>query len=94
MDLKLEEIEEIRAEKIVKGKPIKIGDRTIYPLIKVSTVEYGDKFTFESILPIAIGIIETENEYLIYLNDDAVENCESPEADEIWKGIVNGNRSD
>jgi hypothetical protein len=76
--------EEFLKKKILKGNVLRIGDRIIYPMIQVSTLEFEDKFWFESITPIAIAVLEKNNKYLISLTDEESEEYQSLELDEIF----------
>jgi hypothetical protein len=76
--------EEFLKKKILKGNALRIGDRIIYPMIQVSTLEFEDKFWFESITPIAIAVLEKNNKYLISLTDEESEEYQSLELDEIF----------
>jgi hypothetical protein len=53
-------------------------------MIQVSTLEFEDKFWFESITPIAIAVLEKNNKYLISLTDEESEEYQSLELDEIF----------
>ena len=76
--------EEFLKKMILKGNVLRIGDRIIYPMIQVSTLEFEDKFWFESITPIAIAVLEKNNKYLISLTDEESEEYQSLELDEIF----------
>ena len=60
-------------EDIVKGKPLKIGKRTIYPVIQLSNIEIKGIFWFESITPVALAVIEPDNRYFIPLDEENLE---------------------
>jgi uncharacterized spore protein YtfJ len=53
------------------GKPIEIGERTIYPLVEVSELK-GPSYEFMSIVPIALVVVEGENKYILALNEKEV----------------------
>ncbi len=76
--------EEFLEKKILKGAALKIGNRTIYPVIQVSTLEFEDKFWYESIIPIAIAVLEADNKYLIPLNDEETAEYQSIKLEEIF----------
>lgn len=89
MSSEFEDTLETLEEEIVKGKALKIGDRTLYPVIEILTLEKGGKFWFKSVTPIAIAVLEPDNRYLIHLRDE--EEIETPEkegdtteTDDIW----------
>lgn len=80
--------EEYSIEKaITKGKVIKVGDRTIYPVIIFSTVEFKDKFTYESITPFALAVIEPDRKYFISLDEENEEIMELLCDDELWSKL-------
>jgi hypothetical protein len=76
--------EEFFEKKILKGEALRIGDRVIYPVIQVSTLEFDDKFWFESITPIAIAVSEVDKKYLISLCDEESEEYQSIKLEEIF----------
>jgi uncharacterized spore protein YtfJ len=53
------------------GKPIEIGERTIYPIVEVSELK-GSSYEFMSIVPIALVVVEGENKYMFALNEKEV----------------------
>ncbi len=76
--------EEFLDKKILKGEALRIGDRVIYPVIQVSTLEFEDKFWFESITPIAMAVLEVDKKYLISLCDEESEEYQSIKLEEIF----------
>ncbi len=76
--------EEFLEKKILKGEALKIGDRIIYPVIQVSTLEFEDKFWFESIIPLAIAVLEAGNKYLVPLIDEESEEYQSIKLEELF----------
>ncbi len=72
---------------ITKGKPAKIGNRTIYPVIMFSTIEFKDKFTYESITPFALAVIEPDRKYFISLDEENEEIKELLCDDELWSKL-------
>ena len=76
--------EEFFEKKILKGEALRIGDRVIYPVIQVSTLEFDDKFWFESITPIAFAVLEVDKKYLISLCDEESEEYQSIKLEEIF----------
>jgi|APFre7841882630_1041343.scaffolds.fasta_scaffold24533_3 uncharacterized spore protein YtfJ len=53
------------------GKPIEIGERTIYPIVEVGESK-GPSYEFMSIVPIALVVVEGENKYMFALNEKEV----------------------
>ncbi|MGZ7044645.1 MAG: hypothetical protein ACXVHM_08620 [Methanobacterium sp.] len=53
------------------GKPIEIGERTIYPIVEVSELK-GSSYEFMNIVPIALVVVEGENKYMFALNEKEV----------------------
>jgi uncharacterized spore protein YtfJ len=53
------------------GKPVKIDDRTIYPIIR-TYVTIGKDFAGIEIFPIALVIEESEDKYAISLIDEEI----------------------
>ena len=84
MNSLFEDQEDNFQEEIVKGKAIKIDERTIYPIIQVTTLELQGKFRFESISPIAIAIIESDNRYFIPFDEENDEINELLKREELW----------
>lgn len=77
-------LEDYLKKDISKGKPIKVDNRTIYPIIQVLSIEIEDKFRYESLLPIAIAVIESENKYLISLDEENKEITQLLDNENIW----------
>lgn len=69
---------------ISKGKPLKIGERIIYPLAQVLTFEVEDKFISESIIPFAIAVLEPENKYIIPFDEENEEINKIIDNEGIW----------
>ena len=53
------------------GKPVKVLDRTIYPIIK-SYVTIGKNFVGIELFPIALVIQEPQDKYAISLTDEEI----------------------
>ena len=51
------------------GKIFKIGERTFYPIIEISTVEMETSFV-ESISPLAFVVVEPLKKYILPLTED------------------------
>ena len=80
--------DKIEYNKIIsKGKPIKIGERIIYPIAQILTFEIEDKFISESIIPFAIAVIEPDNKYLISFDEENEEINELINKDGIWEEL-------
>ena len=77
MSPKFADWKELFEKKILKGKAIKIANRTIYPVIQISTLEIEGVFWFETITPIAIAVIEANNKYLLPLTPEESEEFKS-----------------
>lgn len=72
-----------KTKKIKKvGKAFEIGEKTIYPIVDVSTVESDNGF-FESITPTALVIIEPVKKYILPLSEEEID------ADEIIQLVFN-----
>jgi hypothetical protein len=72
---------------ITRGKPVKIENRTIYPVIMFSTIEFKDKFTYESITPFALAVIEADRKYFIPLDEENEKIKELLSEDGLWKEL-------
>jgi hypothetical protein len=72
---------------IKKGKPIIVTSRTIYPIIRVLTVEYQDMYIYENILPIAMAVVEDDNKYLVYIDEENQENNQLINEDDLWDDL-------
>ncbi len=58
----------------VVGKALKIDDRTLYPIIQISTLKRKKKdFIGAWIFPLAIVIEEPTKEYVILLTDEDID---------------------
>ena len=57
------------------GKIFKVGERTFYPIIEISTVEMDNNF-IESISPIAFVIVEPLKKYILPLTEDELDSEE------------------
>lgn len=80
--------DKIEYNKIIsKGKPIKIGERIIYPIAQILTFEIGDKLISESIVPFAIAVVEPENKYIIPLDKENDEINKLINKKGIWKEL-------
>ena len=72
---------------ITKGKPVKIENRTIYPVIMFSTIEFKDKFTYESITPFALAVIEADSKYFIPFHEENETIQDLLSEDGLWKEL-------
>ncbi len=80
--------EKVSIDKVItKGKPTRIGDRTIYPVIMFSTMEFSDKFTYESITPFALAVIEPGERYFISLDEENEKIKELLSEDQLWNEL-------
>ncbi len=80
--------EEVSIDKaITKGKSIKVGNRIIYPVIMFSTMEFEGKFTYESITPFALAVIEQDEKYFISLDEENEKIKELLSEDELWSKL-------
>jgi len=69
---------------IKKGKYVKIGSRTIYPLMIVTSFEIKDKMIFESITPFALAVIESDQKYFISLDEENQDISEIISKESLW----------
>lgn len=72
--------------KIKRGEPVKIGDRTMYPVIMFSTVVLNQKFTYDSATPFALAVVESSERYFISL-DPKSERIEKLLNEDLWDEI-------
>ena len=72
---------------ITKGKAVKIENRTIYPVIMFSTIEFEDKFTYESITPFALAVIEADSKYFIPFDKENKIIQDLLSEDGLWKEL-------
>jgi hypothetical protein len=80
--------QELSIEKVIsKGRSIEIGNRVIFPVIMLSTIEVGDKFTYESITPFALAVIEGDQKYFIPLDEENEKIKEILSEDGLWKEL-------
>ncbi|MCP8304114.1 MAG: hypothetical protein H3Z50_01375 [archaeon] len=57
----------------VVGEALKIGDRTLYPVIRVSTIKReGEGFFGAWVSPLAMVVVEPAQEYAIPLTDETI----------------------
>lgn len=59
--------------KTIVGKPIKLEDRTIYPIIKLLTIESLGNLNSATISPVALVIEESEDEHFIPITKKEIE---------------------
>jgi len=78
---------EIFEKKILKGKPIIVADRTIYPVVQVSTLEIEGIFWFETIIPLAMAILDTGGKYLVPLGSEESEEYKKSEEYKIYQSL-------
>jgi hypothetical protein len=64
----LESFQEGMAQNILNLKSIQVGEKEIYPLVKVVEIDLAG-FHAQSIEPIALVIIEKDDKYLISLSE-------------------------
>ena len=57
------------------GKEFKIGKRTFYPVVQISTIEMDSSFS-EQISPIALLVIEPSIKYILPLTEEKVNSEE------------------
>jgi len=69
--LKMRFIKEVKTETVV-GEALKIGDRTLYPVIQVSTLNRKGKNFFGWVSPLAIAVVEPTQKYVIPLTDETI----------------------
>lgn len=69
---------------IKKGKSKKIGNRTIYPVIIVTSLKIEDNIIYEGITPFALAVIEADQKYFISLDEDNQEISELISKDSLW----------
>lgn len=72
---------------ITKGKPVEIGNRIMYPVIMLSTIEHEDELRFESITPFALAVIEGEEKYFISLDEENERIKEIISDEGLWKEL-------
>ncbi len=54
------------------GKIFKIGERTFYPIIEISTVDMESSFA-ESISPMALLVVEPLKKYILPLTEEEID---------------------
>ncbi|MCP8311205.1 MAG: hypothetical protein L6N95_01965 [Candidatus Methylarchaceae archaeon HK01B] len=70
-DIKLREVK-IETDTVV-GEALKIGDRTLYPVIRVVTINReGEGFFGVWVSPLAMVVIEPAQEYALPLTEETV----------------------
>lgn len=69
---------------IKKGEPKKIGNRTIYPVIIVTSLEIEDKIIYEGITPFALAVIEPDQKYFISLEEENQEIAQLISKESLW----------
>jgi len=68
----MESIKEVKTETVIR-EALKIGDRTLYPVIQVLTLKTkGQNFFGAWISPLAIVVVEPTQEYVIPLTDETI----------------------
>jgi hypothetical protein len=71
------------------GKEFKIGERTFYPVVEISTIEMDSSFS-EQISPIALLVIEPSIKYILPLTEEKVN---SEEIIDLYQNrILSGNK--
>jgi len=66
------QLKDIRTN-IVVGKPFKIGHRTFYPVVRMSTLNNEEQSFFGAwISPLAIVVVEPTQEYAIPVTDESI----------------------
>jgi uncharacterized spore protein YtfJ len=53
------------------GKPVKIGERILYPIVEVRELK-DPSYEIMSIIPIAIVVVEGKDKYMLALNEKEV----------------------
>lgn len=69
---------------IKKGESIEIGNRTIYPLIIITSFEMEDKLMYEGITPFALAVIEPDQKYFISLDEKNQEISKLISDEDLW----------
>lgn len=77
--------QETSIDKVIKkGEPVKIGNRTIYPVIMFSTIELKDKFTYDAVTPFALAVIEGGERYFVSM-DEENESIKKLLSEDLWE---------
>lgn len=64
---------ESKTKKVTKvGKVFELGERTIYPIVEVSTHESENGF-YESLTPTALVVVEPVKKYILPLTEDEID---------------------
>jgi len=71
-------------KKITKGKPFKVGDRTIYPIVFLSDFDLEDILMYKSIIPLALAVLEPDQKYFISLDEENEEINAFLENQDLW----------
>lgn len=74
-------------KEILKAEAIKIGEKTIYPVIQVSTLEIEGIFWLETITPIALAVLDTSGKYLVPLGSEESEEYQKSEEYKIYQTL-------
>ena len=69
---------------IKTGKSKKIGNRTIYPVIIVTSLKIEDKMLYEGITPFALAVIEPDQRYFVSLDEENQEIAELISDESLW----------
>lgn len=70
--MKTKFIEKVKTDTLI-GEALKIGDRTLYPVIQVSTLNRkGQNFFGAWVSPLAMVVVEPTQEYAIPLTDETI----------------------
>ena len=71
-------------QSIKKGQSKMVGNRTIYPVMIVTSLEIEDKIIYEGITPFALAVIEPDQKYFISLDEENQEIANLINKDSLW----------
>jgi hypothetical protein len=72
---------------ITTGKPFIVGDKKIYPIIILSSFSLDDRFIYESITPLALAVIDSDQKYFVSLDEENEEINVFLDNDDLWKRL-------
>lgn len=72
---------------ITTGKPFKVGEKTIYPIVILSSFSLHECFMNESITPMALAVLEAKDKYFVSLDEENDEIKAFLENDDLWKKL-------
>jgi hypothetical protein len=71
--LRTELTQDLKKDTVI-GQPLKIGDRTLYPVIIVSTLNTKERsFSGAWISPLAMVVVEPTQKYAVPLTDEPID---------------------